>query len=72
MSQFYRTKLLLEVEVEHQFDPEQAVDIVAGRLVCPAIKSAKVLKTESNFCANSLPFDNFYPFFRVSNNVIIN
>ena len=60
---FYRTKVLVEVEVEHQFDVQQGIGIVTSRLTMstPAIKSVKVVKAESNFKLHEKPLDEMIP-----------
>lgn len=60
MAEFFTTKVLVEVEVTHQFDPAQGIRIVTGRLedVCvPAITSVKVISAESNYKLHSKPLD---------------
>lgn len=60
MNDFYTTKVLIEVEVCHQFDPKQGIGIVVGRLSgkdIPAVKSIKVVAAESNYKLHSKPMD---------------
>lgn len=55
---FYTTKVLVEVEVSHQFDPAQGICIVTTRLSgvdIPAVKSVKVVAAESNYKLHSKP-----------------
>ena len=64
MSDFYTTKVLVEVEVTHQFDSAQGIGIVTGRLTgvdIPAIKSVKVISAESNFNLHGKPIDKMIP-----------
>lgn len=61
---FYTTKVLVEVEVSHQFDPAQGIRIVTTRLSgvdIPAVKSVKVVAAESNYKLHSEPLDQLYP-----------
>lgn len=64
MDGFYTTKVTVEVEVSHQFDPKQGIGIVVGRLTgadIPAVRSVKVISAESNFKLHSKPMDKMYP-----------
>lgn len=57
---FFTTKVTVEVEVTHQFNPEQGIRIVTGRLTgvdIPAVKSVKVVAAESNYKVWSKPLD---------------
>jgi hypothetical protein len=56
----YKTRVLIEVEVDHWYDPKQAVQIVTTRMMpheVPAITSVKVLKVESNYRLFQPPAD---------------
>lgn len=64
MDDFYTTKVVLEVEVSHQFDPKKGIGIVVGSLSgadIPAVKSVKVLAAESNYKLHSKPMDKLCP-----------
>lgn len=55
---FYTTKVLVEVEVSHQFDPAQGISIVTGRLSgadIPAVRAVNVIAVESNYKLHSKP-----------------
>lgn len=57
---FYTTKVTVEVEVVHQFDPGQGIRLVTGLLklpTAPAVQSVKVLAVESNYKLFELPLD---------------
>lgn len=58
---FYSTKVLVEVEVSHQFNPEQGIGIVTGALGFPAARSVKVIAAESNYKLHSRPMDKMCP-----------
>lgn len=60
MTDFFTTKVLVEVEISHQFDPHRGIDILVGRLTgptIPAVKSIKILKAESNYQLHGLPLN---------------
>lgn len=57
---FFTTKVTVEVEVVHQFNPAQGIRVVTGLLklpTAPAVKSVKVLAAESNYKVHSKPMD---------------
>jgi len=57
---FFTTKILVEVEVTHQFDPGQGIRMATGLLQTPqtpAVQSVKVLAAESNYKVWSKPLD---------------
>jgi len=56
---FYTTKLLIEVEVSHQFDPMDAINIVTGLLTVPAIKKVEIVNAITNFVLHGNPTDEF-------------
>jgi hypothetical protein len=61
---FYTTKVVVEVEVLHQFNPAQGISIVTGRLSgvdIPAVKHVKVLSAESNYRLHATPMDKMVP-----------
>ena len=58
LDDFYTTRVIVEVEVSHQFDPAQGIGLVTGRLTgptIPAVKSVKVIAAESNYKLHSKP-----------------
>jgi len=64
MDGFYTTKVVVEVEVSHQFDPKQGIGIVVGRLSgvdIPAVRSVKVVSAESNYKLHSKPAEKMSP-----------
>lgn len=64
MDEFYTTKILVEVEVTHQFDPAKGMRIVTCRLTgadIPAVKSVNVISAESNYKLHSKPMDKMRP-----------
>lgn len=60
MEKFYTSKVLLEVEVDHQFSPEQAIQSLFDRLKYPAIRNKKILRVATNYELYSEPLSNFY------------
>ena len=55
---FYTTKMLVEVEVSHQFDPEQGIDVVTSLLHVNrylAVRDVKIISAESNFRLHQSP-----------------
>jgi len=60
-NEFYTTKLLIEVEVQHQFDTQQAVNIVKDALAFPAIRNTKIVAAVSNFRLHQSPSETFEP-----------
>lgn len=61
---FYRTKVVVEIEVSHQFDPQQGIGLVTNLLnplYVPAVRGVKVLKAESNFRLHQKPDTSFSP-----------
>jgi hypothetical protein len=57
---FFTTKVTVEVEVTHQFNPAQGIGLVVGLLklpTAPAVQSVKVLAAESNYKLWSKPMD---------------
>lgn len=57
---FFTTKVTVEVEVVHQFNPAQGIRLVTGLLQTPqtpAVQSVKVLAAESNYKLWSKPLD---------------
>lgn len=45
----YKTKLTVEVEVETQFGPRDAMDMVGTLLNVPAINTVRVVKAKSDY-----------------------
>lgn len=61
---FYTTKVLIEVEYSHQFDPVRGMDIITTRLTgpsIPAVKSIKMIKAESNYQLHDKPLASMKP-----------
>lgn len=56
---FYRTKVLIAVEVSHQFSPKDGVNIVTGLLTVPAIQQVDVLGAITNFRLFEKPSEEF-------------
>lgn len=57
---FYTTKVTVEVEVTHQFDPCKGIGIITSRLTghsIPAVKSVKVIEASSNYQLHSKPLE---------------
>jgi hypothetical protein len=66
---FYKTKVIIEVEVSHQFDPEDGIRIVTGRLTgadIPAITSVKVIEAKSNYVLHNKPLEEMIAVKRIS------
>lgn len=62
--EMYTTKVVLEVEVKHQFDPKSGIGIVIGRLSgldIPAIKSVTVQSAKSNYQLHNEPLEEMVP-----------
>ncbi len=62
---FYRTKLMVEVEISHQFSPRDAMSMVEIRLnpaTIPAIKNFKIVSGETNYRLFNTPDDKMTPF----------
>jgi hypothetical protein len=58
MSEFYKNKLTLEIEIETQFGPEAAVNLISVLNNVPAVTSINVTKLESNYdTSNVFPED---------------
>ena len=51
----YKTKMVVEVEVEHWGDLTESVITVQSGLLLPAIKSVKFLSAKSNHCSRNEP-----------------
>jgi hypothetical protein len=60
----YCTKLTLEIEVETQFGPADAISVVDNITRFPAIKSLTLLKAESDYKA---PFETDLNFVTMQN-----
>jgi hypothetical protein len=55
MDEFFVTRVMVEVEVSHQFDNiQQATNLIAGLLKVPAITNVKILNVSSN-CTHNKP-----------------
>jgi hypothetical protein len=61
MAEFYTTHVLVEVEVSHQFEPAQGIQLVKGRIECPAVKEITVLSATSNYRLHGPPLKEFWP-----------
>ena len=59
---FYTTKIVLEVYVQHQFDPKQAVHLVENLLKVPAVQTIMVNEVQSNYKLHSDPMDHMEEF----------
>ena len=56
--EFFTSKILLEVTIAHQFDPQRGVeDIILERLKCPAVDAVEILEIRSNYVENGSPKD---------------
>ena len=62
MNKFYKSKILMEIEVEHQFDLNSAIQDLYDHLKYTAIKSKKVLNVTTNYKLHSEPLETFYFF----------
>lgn len=62
MSEYYTTKLLVEVEVTHYGTPLDAIDLVKINLRCPAVNSVVIKSGESNYRLWNTPDDKLTPF----------
>jgi hypothetical protein len=61
MAEFYKTRVMIEVEVSHQFDPMQGITIVTNILhptINTAITASKVVSAASNYVAYDQPPSN--------------
>lgn len=58
--QFYKTRLVIEVEVETQFGPESAMNLIIARLQCPAVTDITMLSGETNYQVHLPPSQEFY------------
>jgi hypothetical protein len=56
---FYTTKVLIEVEVSHQFDPKDGINLVTGLLSVPAIEKVNVLSAVTNYRLFEKPSEQF-------------
>jgi hypothetical protein len=56
----YRTRIVIEVEIEHFSTPEMIIQSIKRWLKCPAVKSVKTLKAESNFQLHDKPSTEFH------------
>ena len=54
---FYKSKLTIEVEVTHQFEPKSVFNIVKNNLSFPCFENIKLLKQESNFQLHKPPLE---------------
>jgi len=61
MGNFYTTKVLMEVEVQHQFDPKSGIETITERLNVPAVKSVKVLSAQSDYQLHSDALEKMVP-----------
>jgi len=64
--EFYTTKVLLEVEVSHQFDPVSGINCVVSMLGYPAIQGIRIISAESNFWPFSKPSAEMKPAAHIS------
>lgn len=59
---FYTTRVTVEIEYSHQFDPQNAYNgIVECNLNWPAVQNIKVIKAETNFAVHQNPQEDFHP-----------
>lgn len=61
---FYTTRVLVEVEYSHQFDPMRGMDIITTRLTgpsIPAVKSVRMIQAESNYQLHGKPLEVMKP-----------
>lgn len=59
---FYKTKVVIEIDVMHQSDPKQGIDIILQQLKgATAITFVNVLSAESNFQLHDKPADTMSP-----------
>lgn len=56
---FFRTKMLVEIEVDTQFGPESATGLVRTLLNVPAVQSLVLEKIESNYVPASTSDANY-------------
>lgn len=58
----YKTKMTIEVVVDHQFAPESGIYMVTGLLEkIPAIQSVKIMNASSNHALHNEPMDSMEP-----------
>jgi hypothetical protein len=52
-------KVVVAFTLETYNDPSNAAALIAGRLVCPAVKSLEILDAQTNYVLHDEPSDDF-------------